>query len=178
MVLSKCKKKKKYPNNYPVYVISFRVPTGTGSPALASSFQQPLAADGGSDLLLIEATQALASSAASFTTQSVTSVTGSVSESADMGQVLLLEPAEHDRLSLSCQGAEEKSEPRLAADDQLFRSLQEKFPLVGHCLSESLTAEVGCLSAEVSLLTAEVSRLTAKVSLGDLSHCLGEPSHY
>ena len=98
-------------------------------------------------------TQALASSTASFTTQSTTSVTQSVSESVDTGQVLLLEPAEpaeRDRLSLSCQGVEEQHELRLPADDKLFLSLQEKFPLVGHCLSESLTAEVSRLTAAVS----------------------------
>ena len=92
----------------------------------------------------------MASSTASFTTQSIMSVTQSVSESVDTGQVLLLEPAEHDRLSLSCQGAEERHELRLPADDKLFLSLQEKFPLVGHCLSESLTAEVSHLTAAVS----------------------------
>lgn len=119
-----------------------RVPTGTGSPALASSFQQPLAADGGSDPLLIEVTQALAASTASLTTRSLASFTTSASDSLDTGQLLLLEPGERDRLSLSYQGAEERHQLRLLADDHLFLSLQEKFPLVGHCLSESLTAEV------------------------------------
>ncbi|KAK7099647.1 RB1-inducible coiled-coil protein 1-like isoform X2 [Littorina saxatilis] len=156
--------------NVPELRQQLRVPTGTGSPALASSLQQPLAADGGSDPLMIEVTQSLASSTASFITQSITSVTQSVSESVDTGQAHVLGPGERSRLSLSYQEGEgERQDSEMLTDDQLFLSLQDKFP-VPQCLSETLTAEVN--SAAMSTISA--TAMSASPKAQDLTSALEE----
>jgi hypothetical protein len=49
--------------------------------------QQPLAADGGSDPLMLEATQSVLSSTASFTTTSITSTSQSIPDALDSIQV-------------------------------------------------------------------------------------------
>ncbi|KAK7489013.1 hypothetical protein BaRGS_00019674 [Batillaria attramentaria] len=127
-----------------------RIPSETGSPGMASSFQTPLAADGGSEPRTTAVTQSMISVA-----QSVMSTTRSVSgslEGHDALGVLLFEPAERDRLSLSYQ-EERQGERRMSVDDRLALSLQEQFT-VPECLSETLTAEVN--SAAMSTITVSV----------------------
>ena len=56
---------------------------------------------------------------------------------------------EREKLSLSYQGRKEGQEAQATGEnkDQLFLSLQDKFP-VPQCLSETLTAEVGGAQGE------------------------------
>lgn len=145
-----------------------RIPSDTGSPGMASSFQTPLAADGGSEPQALAVNQSVIS-----VTQSVTStlqsVTGSVSgslESQDALGVLLFEPSERERMSVS--SLERQDERRMSIDDRLTLSIQEQFT-VPECLSETLTAEVN--SAAMSTIT--VSAMSSSPQTGEAMGAVG-----